>query len=109
MGRSSVDLSCSEQGEEVTASTPWHLCSPTSTWQQAAGLTAAQQTESFDDDVQCKEQINLMLGREQRGPHLKNDSFNHSVLTEEPRKLLVASINSVSSYTHRLAIACNMT
>ena len=69
-----------------------------------------QQTERFDDvQLQCKQQITLMLKREQRGPQRRYGCFSHFVLTEEPRKLLIASINSVSSCPLCCTIPSNVT
>ena len=97
MGSASIDLCCLEQADDVVGTSPWHLRSPTKTWRQAVRHTAAQQFEGHVDSIPSKEQVTLLLKREQRGPQPQHYWDCHSlVMTQEHRALLVLSLNSVS-------------
>lgn len=51
---------------------------------------------NLEDRGECREQVILLLHREQAGPAVSDYLAGNHVLNEEQRKLLVASINSVS-------------
>ena len=96
MAKPSLDLSCSESSEDISAMcTPWHDLTPSSKPQQPVRPDLAPRPVVSDSES-IREDLEMLLLREQQGPRLWNYVPQHNFLTHANRNVLVAHLSSVS-------------
>lgn len=96
-----LELSCSECSDDISAlCTPWHNLTPSSKPQQLIGpdvpSTLGPPTGLLSDADSRREELEVLLMREQKGQRLWNYLPQHSFLTQGHRQVLVAHISNVS-------------
>ena len=98
-----LDLCCSESSSAISAmGTPNHCFTPSSVSQHPTkpgqALSHAPGTNLLSDNQGIREELMVLLEREQKGPRIWNYLLSHNVFTSEARAVLVAAISSVSFF-----------
>jgi len=98
MAKRSLNLCCSESSDALC--TPWNNVNPSFKLQHSVRPDLAPRLESSEgllsDGKGIREELEMLLLREQGGPVLWNYVPQHNFLTPACRQVLVAHLSSVS-------------